>query len=66
MAGRSLVFIAVYYAVIIAWAARYVIFSFNEKWGDDPATFFSSDSFSRILIRRSDSILSPACGYLCC
>ncbi len=35
--------IAVYYAVIIAWAARYTIFSFSEAWGDDPATFFASD-----------------------
>ncbi|MGA9873586.1 MAG: sodium-dependent transporter [Rhodococcus sp. (in: high G+C Gram-positive bacteria)] len=35
--------IAVYYAVIIAWAARYTIFSFTEAWGDDPATFFASD-----------------------
>lgn len=35
--------IAVYYAVIIAWAARYTIFSFSEAWGDDPATFFATD-----------------------
>ena len=35
--------IAVYYAVIIAWAARYAIFSFSEAWGDDPASFFASD-----------------------
>ncbi|MFD4369572.1 sodium-dependent transporter [Rhodococcus sp. NPDC058521] len=35
--------IAVYYAVIIAWALRYVFFSFNEAWGDDPATFFGED-----------------------
>lgn len=35
--------IAVYYAVIIAWAARYTIFSVNEAWGDDAATFFASD-----------------------
>ncbi|PYE19867.1 NSS family neurotransmitter:Na+ symporter [Williamsia limnetica] len=35
--------IAVYYAVIIAWAARYTIFSLDEAWGDDAATFFSTD-----------------------
>ncbi|MCW4355084.1 sodium-dependent transporter [Hoyosella sp. YIM 151337] len=31
--------IAVYYAVIIAWAARYAIFSLGEAWGDDPEAF---------------------------
>ncbi len=31
--------IAVYYAAIIAWAARYTIFSLDETWGDDPDGF---------------------------
>ncbi|WP_372594259.1 sodium-dependent transporter [Actinotalea sp.] len=31
--------IGVYYAVIIAWALRYTIFSTNEAWGDDPNGF---------------------------
>lgn len=31
--------IAVYYAVIIAWAARYAFFSLGEAWGDDPEGF---------------------------
>ncbi len=35
------VFIAIYYAVILAWAASYFIFSFNLAWGDDTATFFT-------------------------
>ncbi|QTJ68540.1 sodium-dependent transporter [Rhodococcus sp. ZPP] len=35
--------IGVYYAVIIAWAIRYFFFSFNEAWGEDPATFFTTD-----------------------
>lgn len=35
--------IAIYYAAIIAWSLRYMIFSFNHAWGDDPGTFFSSD-----------------------
>ncbi len=35
--------IAIYYAVIIAWAAMYTIFSFNKAWGDDADAFFSSD-----------------------
>lgn len=32
--------IAIYYAVIIAWAVRYTGFSFGLQWGDDPGTFF--------------------------
>ncbi|MDN5894331.1 MAG: sodium-dependent transporter [Nocardioides sp.] len=35
--------IAVYYAAIIAWALRYMIFSFNKSWGADPETFFGVD-----------------------
>lgn len=31
--------IAVYYAVIIAWAVRYTGFSFGLQWGDDPNAF---------------------------
>ena len=31
--------IAVYYAAIIAWAARYTLFSFDKAWGDDPEGF---------------------------
>jgi len=35
--------IGVYYAAVIAWAASYFSFSFNQSWGDDPATFFTQD-----------------------
>ena len=35
--------IAVYYAVIIAWAARYALFSFGQTWGDDPNEFLFVD-----------------------
>ncbi|NYI69474.1 NSS family neurotransmitter:Na+ symporter [Naumannella cuiyingiana] len=35
--------IATFYAVIIAWALRYTIFSLTLAWGDDPATFFTED-----------------------
>lgn len=35
--------IAVYYAVIIAWAVRYAAFSFSKAWGDDPAAFFTGE-----------------------
>lgn len=36
------VVIAVYYALIIAWAANYTIFSVDTRWGDDPGAFFGS------------------------
>jgi len=31
--------IAVYYAAVIAWAARYTLFSFTKAWGSDPEAF---------------------------
>ncbi|WP_227397159.1 sodium-dependent transporter [Jeotgalibacillus aurantiacus] len=31
--------ISTYYAVIIAWAMRYTIFSFNQAWGEDTEAF---------------------------
>ncbi|MBM7502125.1 sodium-dependent transporter [Brachybacterium muris] len=41
------VVIAVYYALIIAWAANYTVFSVDTRWGDDPGAFFGS--FTRAL-----------------
>ncbi|MBN3928283.1 sodium-dependent transporter [Streptomyces verrucosisporus] len=35
--------IAAYYAVILAWAVRYVGFSVGEQWGDDPNAYFFGD-----------------------
>ncbi|MBK6763289.1 MAG: sodium-dependent transporter [Micrococcales bacterium] len=35
--------IAIYYAVIIAWALRYTFFSIDQSWGDDPGTFLMTD-----------------------
>ncbi|WP_195706690.1 sodium-dependent transporter [Paramicrobacterium fandaimingii] len=35
--------IAVYYAVIIAWAACYTWFSVTKAWGDDPAGFLMGE-----------------------
>lgn len=32
--------IGIYYAVIVAWAAMYFIFSANQAWGEDPNGFF--------------------------
>ncbi|TWS20266.1 sodium-dependent transporter [Tsukamurella asaccharolytica] len=36
-------FIATYYAVILAWSVRYIGFSLDKRWGDDPASFFQKD-----------------------
>jgi neurotransmitter:Na+ symporter, NSS family len=35
--------IAVYYAAVIAWAARYALFSFTKAWGSDPEAFLFGD-----------------------
>lgn len=35
--------IALYYTAVIAWAASYFVFSFDLRWGDDPAGFFFGD-----------------------
>jgi NSS family neurotransmitter:Na+ symporter len=32
--------IGVYYAAVIAWAMSYFVFSFDLRWGGDPADFF--------------------------
>jgi NSS family neurotransmitter:Na+ symporter len=34
------VFIALYYTVILAWAASFFVFSFTQRWGDDTEAFF--------------------------
>lgn len=35
--------IAIYYAVIIAWAVRYTFFSLDQSWGDAPDEFLFGD-----------------------
>lgn len=35
--------ITLYYAVVIAWAASYTVFSVTQAWGNDPAGFFMHD-----------------------
>lgn len=37
------VVIAVYYAAILAWAAKYTVLSFTKGWGDDPNAYFFGD-----------------------
>lgn len=35
--------ITLYYTAVIAWALSYFVFSFDLRWGDDPASFFTTD-----------------------
>jgi NSS family neurotransmitter:Na+ symporter len=35
--------IGLYYTAVVAWALSYFVFSFDLRWGDDPATFFQAD-----------------------
>lgn len=35
--------IAVYYTAVIAWAISFFVYSFDLRWGDDPAGFFTGD-----------------------
>lgn len=35
--------IITYYAVVLAWSARYTLYSLNLAWGSDPLTFFVGD-----------------------
>ncbi|RKQ94844.1 NSS family neurotransmitter:Na+ symporter [Mycolicibacterium mucogenicum 261Sha1.1M5] len=37
------VFIAIYYTAVLAWASSYFVFSFDLRWGDDAAGFFTGD-----------------------
>lgn len=36
------VVIAIYYALIIAWALNYMVFSVDRRWGEDPEAFFGT------------------------
>ncbi|GAA1757948.1 sodium-dependent transporter [Agromyces humatus] len=35
--------IGLYYTVVIAWALSFFVFSFDLRWGDDPAAFLTGD-----------------------
>ncbi|MBO1751372.1 sodium-dependent transporter [Actinotalea sp. BY-33] len=35
--------IILYYTVIIAWSASYLVFSFTRAWGDDPGAFLETE-----------------------
>lgn len=35
--------IGLYYTVVIAWSLSFFVFSFDLRWGDDPATFLTGE-----------------------
>ncbi|WP_458042179.1 MULTISPECIES: sodium-dependent transporter [Bacteria] len=35
--------IGLYYTVVIAWSLSFFVFSFDLRWGDDPAAFFTGE-----------------------
>jgi NSS family neurotransmitter:Na+ symporter len=37
------VFIAIYYTAVLAWASSYFVFSWDLRWGDDSAGFFTGE-----------------------
>ncbi|TDP94565.1 NSS family neurotransmitter:Na+ symporter [Leucobacter luti] len=37
------VFIAIYYTAVLAWASSYFVFSFDLKWGEDAAQYFTGE-----------------------
>ncbi|GAA2177905.1 sodium-dependent transporter [Leucobacter tardus] len=37
------VFISIYYTAVLAWSSSYFVFSFDLRWGDDTAGFFTGD-----------------------
>ena len=37
------VFIAIYYTAVLAWAVSYFVFSFDLRWGDDAAGYFTGE-----------------------
>jgi NSS family neurotransmitter:Na+ symporter len=45
--------IVTYYAVVMGWAARYLLFSFNMAWGSDTKAFFFND-----VLRLSDGVFN--------
>ncbi len=46
--------IAIYYTGVLAWAASYFVFSFDQKWGDDPTGFFVGE-----YLQASDGATTP-------
>ncbi|GAA1199726.1 sodium-dependent transporter [Brevibacterium paucivorans] len=54
--------IAIYYAVIIAWAICYTFFSLNQTWGDDAETFFGSTFLQQS--QEATFSLQPVTGVL--
>jgi NSS family neurotransmitter:Na+ symporter len=55
-------FIAAYYAVILAWAASYFVFSFDQRWGDDTAGFLVATYLQTDGV--TGGLMSPVVGVL--
>ncbi|MDO4696486.1 MAG: sodium-dependent transporter [Neisseria sp.] len=61
------VIIAIYYAVIIGWAASYTYYAVNSAWGADPKAFFFGDFLQMssdigIGFQFVDAIVGPQLG----
>ncbi|MDR1188820.1 MAG: sodium-dependent transporter [Bifidobacteriaceae bacterium] len=55
-------FIAIYYAAILAWAASYFVFSFDQKWGDDTVGFLVGDYLQTDGV--TGGFLAPVAGVI--
>ncbi|MDR2373756.1 MAG: sodium-dependent transporter [Bifidobacteriaceae bacterium] len=55
-------FIAIYYAAILAWAASYFVFSFNQKWGQDTVGFLMDDYLQTDQV--TGGLLAPVAGVM--
>lgn len=49
------VFIAIYYTAVVAWASSFFVYSFDLRWGDDAAGFFTG---SYLQIPKDGSLFS--------
>ncbi|PZR52904.1 sodium-dependent transporter [Xylanimonas oleitrophica] len=47
--------IAVYYAAVVAWALSFFVYSFDLRWGDDPAGFFTGTYLQLADVGGADS-----------
>jgi NSS family neurotransmitter:Na+ symporter len=55
-------FIALYYAAILAWAASYFVFSFDQKWGEDTVGFLVGDYLQTDGV--TGGFLAPVAGVI--
>ncbi|MDR2254010.1 MAG: sodium-dependent transporter [Bifidobacteriaceae bacterium] len=55
-------FIAIYYAAILAWAASYFVFSFDQRWGEDTIGFLTQTYLQTD--GATGGLLAPVAGVL--